>query len=211
MLKRIKIIFVLILMISVMSLVSNSYSRYLSNSIGYVNLNIANWQILVNNSDITKNDSTEVSFTPTIFEDANVEPGVVAPSSKGYFDISIDPRNVDLSFLYNIEFKVLNDNIPDLMINKYAKLPYDFKDEKVSEDLIIDLNDNNVSEILRYNKDVEKFEFEPFTIRLYFEWYDGELQTASDASDTDVGYDAAVNDTTLNIEANIKFEQFMGD
>lgn len=211
MFKRIKIIVSLILGIFVMSLVSNSYSRYLSNSVGNVNLDIASWQILINDSDITKNDSKNINFTPTILEDKNVASGVIAPSSKGYFDISINPSGASVSFMYDIEFDILNKNIPDLMITKYAKLPYDFNDEEVTEDKIINLESNSVTEIIRYNKEIENFKFEPFKIRLYFEWYDGELQTASDASDTDVGHDAALNDTKLEIEAKIKFEQYMGD
>ena len=48
--------------------------------------------------------------------------------SKGYFDIDIDHSNVDVSFNYNITLEVLNENIPDLIITKYAILDSNYDD-----------------------------------------------------------------------------------
>ena len=51
----------------------------------------------------------------------------------------------------------------------------------------------------------ETFKFKPFTIRVYFEWFDGENSTMSDDVDTLVGTSTDI--TSLQIRANIKFEQ----
>ena len=46
--------------------------------------------------------------------------------------------------------------------------------------------------------------FEPFTIRVFFEWYDGETATMSDEMDTLIG---TSENEVLQIQANIKFVQ----
>ena len=66
-------------------------------------------------------------------------------------------------------------------------------------------NGNNTSDINR------EFKFEEFTIRVYFEWFEGEVdgkkEQMDDKKDTEIGLDAAKNDTSLNIQAKLNFKQ----
>ena len=52
--------------------------------------------------------------------------------------------------------------------------------------------------------EIEEHSFEPFIIRICFEWYEGIGQTMSDEADTLVG--TSQEHETLQIRANIKFE-----
>ena len=99
---RIKILLFVIPLSFFLCFMSNTYSRYVADATGNLKMSFAQWQILVNNEDITKNTSSSIVLTPVIDANDYVKSNKIAPSSTGYFDISIDPSNVDVSFNYNI-------------------------------------------------------------------------------------------------------------
>ena len=184
---------------------SNTYSRYVANTTGNLDMLFANWQILVNENDILDETSSSIQITPVILENEHISQNKVAPSTQGYFDINIDPTNVDVSFAYQIDIEVLNENLPDLMITKYAILDSDYTE---GDEIITNtLENNRLNGSLIYQNDIEDYSFEPFTIRIYFEWYDGIDEAMDDEADTQIGKDAANNNTTLQIAATIHFEQ----
>ena len=206
--KKIKIILLLISLSLTMSLMSNTYSRYVVDTTGTVKMEMAKWQILVSNADITNGSASSVELTPVIDENSNIAKGKIAPTSSGHFDIDINPENVDVSFEYEITLAVLNDNMPDLMITEYSILPSDYiEGEKID---IIPIEENMISGSFDYeNKELEEgeepFKFKPFTIRVYFEWYEGTDEAMDDESDTAIA--TSEEETTLDIEATIQFKQ----
>ena len=209
---RVKILLVFIPLSFLLCFMSNTYSRYVADTTGDLKMSFAQWQILVNNEDITKNTSSSVVLKPVIDTNEYVKNNKIAPSSTGYFDVSIDPSNVDVSFNYNISLKVVNENMPDLMITKYAILDSNFDEEKdtityndIENNLIqgsLDLNNIN---IVTNSDEIKASNFEPFTIRICFEWYEGEEEKMNNETDTSIALDAENNE--LEIEAIIKFEQ----
>ena len=205
MIKKIKILLVIASLALTLSLMSNTYSRYVAGATGNLDMVFAKWQILVNDTDITGNNSSAINLVPVIDENANVATNKIAPSTKGHFDIVIDPSNVDLSFDYAINLSVTNDDMPDLMITKYAILDEDYID---SDEITTTPIDNNmINGSLDYNNEVENFAFEPFTIRVYFEWYEGVDEQMTDEDDTAIGNKAATEDIPLEITATINFNQ----
>ena len=208
---RIKILLVFIPLSLMLCFMSNTFSRYVANTTGDVKMSFAQWQILINNEDITNKTTSSIVLTPIIDENDYVKSNKIAPSSTGYFDINIDPSNVDVSFNYNITLKVLNENMPDLMITKYAVLDNDFDETK--DTITYENIENNIisgsldlENIVATNSDeMENAKFEPFTIRICFEWYEGNDEKMNDDADTLIGLDAENN--KLEIEAIIKFEQ----
>lgn len=192
---------ILILLVSAsisLGLMSNTYSRYVADTKGNIDILFAKWQILVNTIDVTSNSSSSISFEPVIESNDNIASGVIAPTSKGHFDIEVDPSNVEVSFKYTINLSIENENIPDLMITKYAIIPDDY----VSGELeLITLTDNTITNTLYYDNSADNFSHKPFTVRVYFEWYEGENELMNDEEDS------KVNDETFKINADIKFEQ----
>ena len=118
--KKLRFVIVLISFSICLCFMSTTYSKYVAGTTSDIEVLFAKWQILVNDVDITSNTSSTVSFIPTIEANEYVASNKLAPTSKGYFDINIDPTNVDVSFKYTINLNVLNENIPDLMITKYT-------------------------------------------------------------------------------------------
>ena len=196
---KLKLLIVCFMLIILVSLMSNTFSKYVSSADGDLNVSFAKWQILVNNLDISEAANSEILFVPVIDSNNEVDENSVAPSSSGYFDIAIDPSNVALSFNYNITFSIENDDIPDLMISEYAILPVD--DSPIEK---ISLDNNIIEKDMIYDPENP---FKPFTIRLFFKWYEGENELMDDLADTEIGTVAAINNTKLKMKANISFKQ----
>lgn len=237
--KRIKIILILFTLSVTLSFMSNTYSRYVADSTGNVTLDFAKWQILVNNEDITKGNETTIEITPNIYKSANVKENTIAPSSKGYFDITINPENVDVSFEYNLTLEVLNENMPDILVTKYSIIEKNTKEEDIKinnisgntitgyknidgsidgetkedeeeiteEPTLPEENGEQTEEPTLPEEEKKEQKIETFTIRVYFEWFEGTDEKMNDETDTQIGIDAAENNTELQIQAKLNFKQ----
>lgn len=208
MLKKLRFLIAFIALSICLCLMSNTYSRYIADTTGSIDVALAKWQILVNETDITNNTSSSISFTPVIEENANVASDTFAPSSTGYFDVNIDPSNVDLSFTYTITLSLDNTNFPDIKMTDYAILPSGYIE---GDPLVpVTIENNEISNNMLYDNETPDFAFEAFTIRVYFEWYEGEGELMDDDADTLVGENAA-NDinSIFTINSNIAFEQII--
>ena len=205
MIKKVKILLVILSLAITLNLMSNTFSRYVSKATGNIDMAFSKWQILVNNVDITSNTSSSIDLTTVLEENSNIATNTIAPSSKGYVDIDIDPTNVDVSFDYSINLEVKNEEVKDLLITDYAILDNNYIEGDQIE--TIPLEENSINETLLYDNTIDNFKFEPFTVRIYFEWYEGENEQLDDTKDTEIGTKAANEDTPLEITASINFEQ----
>ena len=167
-------------------------------------MQFASWQILVNENDITSATTSSIELIPNIEANEHIANNTIAPSSKGYFDINIDPTNVNVSFGYEVALEVLNKNMPDLVITKYALIDSNYVEGDELE--INTISNSTIEGTLNYDNTTE---YEPFTIRIYFEWYDAEDNQMNDQADTEIGSKAALENTMLQIQANINFKQIV--
>lgn len=203
--KKFKILIVFMSLSLSLCFMSNTYSRYVANTTGNLEVVFAKWQILLNETDITNSSESTITLVPVVEENKYVASDTIAPSSKGYFDIDIDPSNVDVSFNYSINLEYENENIPDLMITKYAIIDDNYKDG--DEVNAVSLTNNKIENTLNFDNTVENFEFKPFTVRVYFEWYEGTDEQMDDEQDSEIGTSAVTDDTSFQINAKIAFEQ----
>lgn len=203
--KRIKIILILLILSVTLSFMSHTYSRYVVDTTSNIEVSFAKWQVLVNETDITDGTTTNLEITPVIEESSNVKANTIAPSSKGYFDIAINPTNIEMSFDYKVTLKLLNENMPDILISKYAILSDTYKEGDTVT--TTDITNNEITGTLTYDNEIDNFAFKPFTIRVYFEWFEGTNEIMNDEADTTIGKDAAINNTKLQIEAALSFSQ----
>ncbi len=205
MFKKVKVLIAFASLSICLCLMSSTYSRYIAETTGNIEVLFAKWQILVNDTDITDNLDSSITFEPIIEEHDYIASNVMAPTSTGYFDIEIDPSNVEISFKYTIDITIEDEKIPDLIITKYSIIP----DSYIEGDNIdvINLAEETITDELTFDKEIEAFQFEPFTIRVYFEWYDGEEELMNDEDDSLIGNLAATDSYTFKIMANISFEQ----
>ena len=205
--KRICFILLLISCSLCLSFMSSTYSRYVAGTTGNIDMLFAKWQILVDNQDIADQNNSSITFNPTIEANENVRANTIAPTSKGYFDIEIDPSNVDVSFRYTISLDIDNEDMPDLMITKYTILDSDYEEGDTLQ--YTTLLTDTITDELVYDNNTQNFSFEPFTVRVYFEWLEGTGETMDDTDDTAIGVAAADDDVTFTLSADIAFEQII--
>ena len=193
---KLKILIVFVIFAFALSIISNTYSRYVAAAEGNIDLTLASWQILLNNEDVTNSSESIGTINPVILENKNVANNKLAPSSVGYFDVNVDASSVELSFNYNLKINK-NEILEDLLITKYKIIEDGTDPEEVD---YISVVSNEINGTIDYSQDKI---IKPFTIRVYFEWFDGDNETSNDENDTEI----VKNNESLTIDAIIKFTQ----
>lgn len=170
--------------------VTDTYSKYLTQASGTTNIAIARWRILVNGQDIRNNANLSQVITPVFYTDTNIASSIIAPTSSGYFDISINCQDADVSFEYDINMSPnANSSVTDLIATGYS----------IDGGSTIPLNQNE--DIVRQ----VPIATNPGTIaiRVYIEWYDSTGETMDNGDDT-----AATNSgQTAKLDVNLSFTQ----
>ena len=171
--KKITIPLCIICFLLCLFFIEDTYAKYITSTNESASMNIARWRILVNNKDIRENSTTNAVITPIFNGNDNINSGIIAPNSEGYFDLIIDATEADVSFKYKIEISV-NQNSPvkDLITTKYI---IDNGNEIPLE------RDNATIENTVLHKDNTK----PINIRVYIKWDDSNGATMDNDADTE--------------------------
>lgn len=171
--KKITIPLCIICFLLCLFFIEDTYAKYITSTNESASMNIARWRILVNNKDIRENSTTNAVITPIFNGNDNINSGIIAPNSEGYFDLIIDATEADVSFKYKIEVSV-NQNSPvkDLITTKYIidngnEIPLE-RDNATIENTV--LHKNNTK---------------PINIRVYIKWDDSNEATMDNDADTE--------------------------
>lgn len=201
--KELKILAFIISLFVFLSNVNSTYSRYVSGASGTFDGNISRWRVLVNNEDITRNYSSSLEFSPEIDSNVNVESGKIAPGSTGHFDIYIDCSEVTTSYQYIIQITYANTNeLDNLKVTGYSIVPVVNGQPNLNNITTTAINNSNtITETKTYNNTP----FQPYMVRLYFEWISTD---PNNANDTRVGKKAANGDSiSFSMTASLTFTQ----
>ena len=171
--KKIKIPLCIICFLLCLFFIEDTYAKYITSTNESASMNIARWRILVNNKDIRENSTTNAVITPIFNGNDNINSGIIAPNSEGYFDLIIDATEADVSFKYKIEISV-NQNSPvkDLITTKYI----------IDNGNEIPLERNNAT---IENTVLHKDNTKPINIRVYIKWDDSNEATMDNDADTE--------------------------
>ena len=97
-----------ILVITLLFITSNSYARYISNGGVDLKASIAKWYIEVNGVNVTSQTTTINDEINLIVTENATQDGAIQAGQKGYFDISIDPKYTEVSLSYRINIDTSN-------------------------------------------------------------------------------------------------------
>lgn len=175
---------------TIVFLSQNTLSKYRDEFDGLTNVQLARWNIKVNNQEIVHSDTLTADISPTFEGNENIADGVLAPGAKGYYDIVIDATEVDVAFSYQLTLEHVEDEvIPDISLIGYTINPNDNTEIQTYVD--------QISGNIDLSQDIT-------TIRIYFEWNDGDGSTMDNEMDTDV----IINNTSVPIIHNkMEFSQ----
>ena len=170
-------------------MVIDSYGLFESKNVLNVDSNIAKWNVFINGTDIKKNETFVVDKINLINND-NVLEGKMAPGSKGYFDIVIDPTDTDTSIRYDIsfDFSSLNDKIVVSGI------------EEITSGNLVRTGKNTYSKVITLNEIKNGI---TNTIRVYIKW-----DNSDDESDSAIG---SVINNFINVPVTIVVYQYLGE
>lgn len=100
--KFLKVILLTLILIISFIIIQDTYSKYLTQTDNNSKLNISNWHILLND----KNIQDQADFTRDVSieyeKSEHVTDGVIVPTSKGTFDVTLESTGTELPFQYEL-------------------------------------------------------------------------------------------------------------
>lgn len=100
--KWLAILFIIMLFVTFYE-ISTTFGLFESEQAIVVNTDIGKWQIKVNDTSIKTSSTFEVTSVQVTGE-PNVKANNFAPGTSGYFDITIDPNDTDVSIRYDLTY-----------------------------------------------------------------------------------------------------------
>lgn len=184
------IVFIAIVLFSFCYLSIGSYSKYRKKVTANTNLNIAEWNIKLNNESIINKSTLSNDIIPEFEGNAYTKDSVIAPGTSGYCDIIINGKNVDVNFNYSITAEVSEEStIKDLKITEYIINPSETNTTKIA------YNNSSITGNIIHNST------EDTVIRLYIIWDDSETNIMDNAEDTSAATSSTSN-ALITIKAN---------
>lgn len=210
--KKIKIVLLVLILILLILIIRSTYSKYITEGNADINETIAEWEIKVNDTDITvaSPESTEdESVTFYITEDdiqweqsPNISEGKMAPGIIGYFYLRIDPTNTQTALKYTIDIDMSD------ILDEYINFNADVIEEENGKELHIQTSDGNPK--IQRIKLLDEIESENEstridTIKVRLEWVD---DASTNDLDTKVG---ETIDKTFRIPITMNVIQYTGE
>lgn len=189
--KRILIILSIILVFITIYIIRDTYGLFESKNTMIMDSSVAKWNVLINGTDIKSGDNFIVD-TVNIDSSDNVLGGKIAPGTKGYFDIVINPTDTETSILYSITFD-FSQVVGSITIDKI---------EELTSGNLIRTGENTYSKIIT----LEEIENKVInTIRVYIKWNNIEENNEEDSK---IG---TIKDNFISIPVSVSVIQYLGE
>ena len=188
--RKLRMLLAAISLFLLIDLIQDTYAKYISSTNASGDFSIAKWSFLVNEQDILNSQSASNIIVPVIDSNENIKDDVIAPTSTGYFEITIDSSEVEVAFDQFITVsKDSTNTVGDIIFTGYKK----------NNGNIISINTPNsfnFSETHQLNDPNEN------TYTFYIQWKDGEGETMNNTADTQ-----ASQNGIARISVNLNFVQ----
>ena len=186
------LIFITVIVLGIMTYtISSTYALYETNKNIDKQLQMAKWEINVNDIDAIKKNNIELQNI-NWNNNEHVKEGKVAPSMEGYYDIIIDPKNTDVAIKYEIVFDYSDIQNEAIHVSSL---------KEINNKELLKKDDNTYLGIITL-EDIENGE--KHNIRTTLVWEDIE----NNSKDYELG---SIYDNELKIKVSIKFSQYLND
>lgn len=200
--KKVLKILTLIMLIFTIVKIGDTYSKYYSSAhTNSLSKDIGEWVIKLNDLDIYAENGAKVQFTLNKFNNFSNEyasPDKIAPSSKGYTDIAINPAGTDVAVRYDIQLDL--SSITDKGINAEAWLEI----QSPTANMQFKRTEENTYSGTISLADVQTNQIA--TIRCYVEWLNDETKNQQD---TVIG--SKTERETIDIPVTVTVTQYLGE
>lgn len=190
--KKICFIISFSLLALVMYKIMGTYALLETQNTRAVETEVGKWVILVNGVDVTK----ELEFTIDTIkwnENENVKENKAAPGVSGYFDVTIDPTETDVSVKYEalFDFSVIENS--SIVVTSISE---------INGKKIIKTSESSYAGVFSLN-DIKKDE--THTIRVHVQWQNNE---ENNEYDTELGM---TPDSAIEIPITMHVSQYTGE
>lgn len=186
--KKVKILLAFTSLLLLVNSIQDSYAKYVSSASANGNFTIAEWTFKVNDQDILNESDFSSTIVPVIDANPNIKEGVIAPTSKGYFDVIVDHSRVGVSYKQDITLSYGEDSITDMVFTGYT----------LNGGEVTDIGESNTVSVVHNLSDESTID----VYRFYVEWIDGTGETMDNQEDTE----ASANGTT-SVKIDLHFIQ----
>lgn len=151
--KLVLIILALLFLVLLAFLINEIYAKYLSSATGNASIPISRWNITVNDVSIKENSDISAKISPVFPGNDNIASNIIAPTAEGYFDLTFDFTNVDVSFKYEVNVSTdETSSVQDIVATGYSvdggeKITFTNLNESISDTIY--LNDKIDSRTIR--------------------------------------------------------------
>jgi len=199
--KYLNFILILGIIICLIFIFSVTYSKYLTQANNSINSNISNWNITLNNQNISDKQDFSEMLEIIYEENEHISNDVIVPTSTGYFFLTIDGSNTTLPFEYSINLENIDDSLPDFKILGFCENDND-------EIIPIDpKNDNQISDIVYSDSEIKTK-----TFKIYLQWDDSENNVLDNASDVLLSKQTEpISHIRVNVNVSQYFEEEVED
>ena len=189
--KRVFLIFACLWIIISLLIIRSTYAKYLTSINGDTNVNIAQWNLILNEQDIIKNSDFSSTLSLEVPKTDYHIADYMVPGATGYYDLILDSSNVSLPFRFHITCSVdENSDIKDAKIIGYSR-------NGNSQITYLDDSETEITDSVADTVDT-------CSVRVYVKWIDEDSsETMNDTDDTSV----AINSGKAIITTKISFEQ----
>ena len=189
--RKFRLLLACLSLLFLVDMIQESYAKYVSSAEANGNFTIARWAFMVNQQDVLNNGDFSATIVPVFDANQNIGQGVIAPTSTGYFDVTIDASNVGVTYDEQISLSQGNSStVTDLIFTGY----------KVNNGNIITLANNTSPTITTTHPLTEQNKIN--TYRFFIQWKDGQGEEMNNSADTQ----ASVNGSA-SIRVDLHFIQ----
>ena len=188
--KKFILLIILILILLLVFFLIQIFAKYLTSASGDTSMNIARWNILVNNISIKENTDITNTLSPVFPGNENIAPDIIAPTAEGYFDLNFDFKDADVSFEYEITTTVdPNSSVKDLVVTGYS----------VDDGQKVELtNNSSIKDTILLTDTINNRK-----IRVFVKWDDGNNASMDNSQDTI----ATTSGKPALLKVNVSFTQ----
>ena len=188
--KKFILLIILILILLLVFFLIQIFAKYLTSASGDTSMNIARWNILVNDISIKENADITNTLSPVFPGNENIAPDIIAPTAEGYFDLNFDFSDADVSFEYEITTTVdPNSSVKDLVVTGYS----------VDDGQKVELtNNSSIKDTILLTDTINTRK-----IRVFVKWDDGDNASMDNSQDTI----ATTSGKPALLKVNVSFTQ----
>ena len=191
--KRIfRLLLACISLLLLIDMIQDTYAKYISSASANSTFTIARWAFLVNSQDVLSNSDFSNTIVHTFDANQNIGSGVIAPTSTGHFEVTIDSSDVDVAFDEVITLSQASTNTVDDIV---------FTGYKLNNGSVVSLNDVTTATITSTHAVNEVTTSNTYTF--YIKWNDNaQTETMDNADDT-----AATVNGVAGVNVSLSFTQ----